>query len=91
MNNKEMKWFGIKAKPMNLACEEYGRVINLSVGLLIGLAIDKSLLYVSKGLSVFIPPFAIMLMSKGKILHTIRFDKTFSKPVEKLLSHFIRK
>lgn len=65
----------------------YGRCINFSIGLIIGLIIDKVLFYITKGLSMFFPPFAVILMSKGKVLFTLRFEKKFNNMIEKFLSH----
>jgi len=70
---------------------KYGRCINFSYGLIFGLIIDKGLFFLSKGLSVFFPPFAMFLMGKGKVLFTLRFDKTFNGLFEKVLSHIITK
>ena len=69
----------------------YGRCVNISYGLIIGLVIDKCLFYVTKGLSIIFPPFAALLMGKGKVLFTLRFEKTFNGVFEKLLSHIIAK
>lgn len=71
--------------------DKYGRVIKISIGLLMGLVIDKVLFYVSKGLSIFLPPFAVMLMNKGRVLKEIRFERNFSSLTNKLLDHFIVK
>lgn len=88
MNDKELKWFGIKKKSYY---NQYGRCINFSTGLLLGIAIDKLLFIYTYGFSIFIPPFAFMLMSKGHVLFSIRFERTFNKYVEKVLSHFVTK
>ena len=84
MNKKEMQWFGIKKKSFY---NTYGRSINVSTGLIFGLLIDKTLFYLTKGLSIFIPPFAALLLSKGTVLCSIKFEKEFNPIVEKLLSH----
>ena len=92
MANKEINdfWYGtIPSNRNNVSI--YGRCINVSYGLIIGLIIDKSLFYVTKGLSVFFPPFAMLLMGKGKVLFTLRFEKTFNGVFEKLLNHIIAK
>lgn len=69
----------------------YGRCINFSYGLIIGLLLDKSLFYLTKGLSVLFPPFAIMLMGKGKVLFTLRFERKYNKLIERFLNHIITK
>ena len=69
----------------------YGRCINFSYGLILGLIIDKCLFYVTKGLSVFFPPFAVLFMGKGRVLFTMRFEKTFNGVFERLLSHITTK
>lgn len=69
---------------------QYGRVIPLSISLIAGLFIDKVLFYITKGLSVFIPPFSVMLMNKGYCFKEIRFEKDFGK-FEFLIKHFVRK
>ena len=68
----------------------YGRCINVTTGLIWGLFIDKGLFILSKGFSMFIPPFALMLISKGRKLFTIRFERKFPKMIEKFLAHFIQ-
>ena len=65
----------------------YGRCINVTTGLIWGLFIDKGLFILSKGLSVFIPPFAVLLINKGRKLFTIRFERKFSKMIERFLGH----
>ena len=67
----------------------YGRAINISIGLILGIIIDKLLFIITKGLSIFFPPFAALLMTKGPVLYSIRFEKNFPKIIEKFLSHFI--
>lgn len=74
--------------PKRTYYNQYGRSINVSTGLILGLIIDKSLFILTKGLSVFIPPFAALLLTKGKQLFTIRFERTFPKIIEKFISHF---
>lgn len=75
--------------------DSYGRCINLSAGMLIGALIDKTIFIclpkAYKFVSMIIPPFAVSLATKGKLLKQIRFEKTFSKPLEILLSHFVQK
>ena len=90
MNQKELEWFGIN-KSKRTYYKQYGNCINLSTGLIIGVIIDKVLIYLTKGLSIFIPPFAVMLMTKGKVLKQIRFEKQFPKPIQYFLNHFIEK
>jgi hypothetical protein len=68
---------------------KYGRCVNVSTGLILGLLIDKILFVLTKGISVVIPPFAAMLMCKGKLLFRIRFDKKFGKIGEIIISHFV--
>ena len=68
----------------------YGRSINLSIGLILGLLIDKVLFILTKGLSVVIPPFSVLLMNKGLVLYSIRFEKDFGK-FEFLIKHFTKK
>lgn len=68
---------------------QYGRVIPLSIGLFLGLVIDKVLLYITKGLSVCLPPFAALLMNKGYTFKEIRFEKDFGS-LEFLVGHFVR-
>ena len=75
--------------PKRTYYNQYGRCINVSTGLILGLFIDKSLFILTKGLSVFIPPFAVMLLTKGKKLFSIRFEITFPKIIEKFISHLI--
>ena len=82
MNQKEMQWFGIEKKSYY---NQYGRCINVSTGLILGLLIDKALLYITKGLSVVIPPVSVLLISKGTLLFKIRFDKKFNKFTEKYI------
>ena len=45
----------------------------------------------TQGLSVFFPPFAVLFMGKGRVLFTVRFEKTFNGVFEKLLNHIITK
>jgi ABC-type sugar transport system permease subunit len=68
----------------------YNKVIRVSVGLIIGLIIDKVLFFKSKGLSVFIPPFAVMLMSKGYVFKEIEFQKDFGF-FNKFVNHLVVK
>ena len=83
-----LEWFGIKNKSFY---NQYGRCVNVSYGLLGGLVIDKVLFIVTKGLSSFIPPFAVMLMGRGKVLFNIRFEKKFNRTIERFLSHIVTK
>lgn len=89
LKNKTKFWSFLGSKS-NYKIERYGRVITLSVGLLAGLVIDKFLFYVTRGLSVFIPPFAVMLMKRGWVIWEFRFEKNFGC-LEFLVKHFIRK
>lgn len=82
MNQKEMQWFGIEKKSYY---NQYGTCINVSTGLILGLFIDKTLFYITKGLSVLIPPFSVMLLNKGFILTKIRFEKQFHPLIEKYI------
>ncbi len=91
MNAKEYKFFRINPNRFNRPRNAYGRCINFSLGLIAGLLIDKCLFIVTKGFSVFIPPFAVMLMSKGKVLYSLRFDREFHPLIERFLKHFISK
>jgi len=86
MNQKDLQWFGIKNKSYY---NTYGRCINISTGLILGLLIDKGLFILTKGLSLLIPPFAIILMSKGHMITSIRFERTFNGIIEKFISHLI--
>ena len=90
VNNNNDFWKGTIPHNRN-GINNYGRCINISYGLIIGLVLDKSLFYITKGLSVFFPPFAALLMGKGKILFTLRFEKTFNGVFERVLSHIITK
>ena len=93
VNNNNIKndfWVGTIPSNRN-GVSNYGRCINFSYGLIFGLIIDKALFYITKGLSVFLPPFAVLLMGKGKILFSLRFEKTFNGVFEKLLSHITTK
>lgn len=74
----------------NKSFKSYGKAIKLSLGLIIGLCIDKALFIITKGLSVFIPPFAVMLMNKGLVLKEIRFEKDLGI-FNKLIDHIIVK
>lgn len=69
----------------------YGRAINVSTGLILGLLIDKMLLWKTQGASSLFPPVSVLLMTKGTTLGTIRFDRKFNKYVEKFLSHMVTK
>ena len=84
MNQKEMQWFGIRRKSYY---NQYGRCINVSYGLILGLLLDKLLLYLSKGLSVVFPPFAVLLLNRGPKLFSIRFERKFNKNIERFISH----
>lgn len=87
MNQKELKWFGIKKRTFY---NEYGRSINVSTGLILGLFLDKLLFYLTKGLSVLIPPLSVFLITKGKVLFRIRFERKFNKFIEKfIICHLI--
>ena len=88
MNQKELDWYGIKKRTYY---NQYGRAINFSYGLIIGLFLDKILFYITKGLSFLIPPLSVLLMNKGKVIYTLRFEKTFNNYIEKFLSHIITK
>ena len=90
VNNNNNFWAGTIPTNRNNVLT-YGRCINFSYGLIIGLILDKVLFYVTKGLSVFFPPFAVLFMGKGKVLFTCRFEKTFNGVFEKLLSHITTK
>jgi hypothetical protein len=74
----------------NKSFKSYGKAIKVTLGLIIGLVIDKTLFIVSKGLSVFIPPFAVMLINKGLVLKEIRFEKDLGI-LNKLVDHIIVK
>ena len=82
------EWLGI---PNRTYYNKYGRSIIVSIGLLVGLGIDKSLFILTKGASVIIPPFSVLLMSKGKVLFTVRFEKKYSKITEHLLKHLCKR
>lgn len=83
------KQYGYMLKRNN-TFKRYGKAIKLSLGLIIGLGIDKALFIVTKGLSIFIPPFAVMLMNKGLVLKEIRFEKDLGL-FNKLIDHIIVK
>lgn len=68
----------------------YGKCIRLSFGLVIGLIIDKILIVISKGISVIIPPFAVMLMKKGFVIKEFRFEKDFGK-LNFVINHLVWK
>lgn len=89
-NTQNDFWKGTIPENRN-GINSYGRCINFSYGLIAGLILDKSLFIVTKGLSVFFPPFAMLLMGKGKVLFTLRFEKTFNGVFERLLSHITTK
>jgi len=74
----------------NNTLNKYGKAIKLSLGLIVGLCIDKVLFYITKGLSIFIPPFSVMLMNKGFIIKEIRFEKDFGM-FNRLVDHIIIK
>ena len=70
--------------------KQYGRVIPVSVGLLIGFAIDKALFILTKGISLVIPPFSAMLLGRGYCFKLIRVDDDYGK-FEFIVKHFVRK
>lgn len=65
----------------------YGRCVRLSSGLILGLLLDKALLFITKGKSALVPfSFTPLLMKKGFVLKEIRFEKEFGK-FDKLVNH----
>jgi len=92
MNKSDYKFFGINPNRYNRIKGSYGRCIDVSIGLILGLLLDKALFIFSKGLSVLIPPMAVLLMTKGKSLFKIRFEKDFHPLLERFfISHITRK
>lgn len=74
--------------PKRTYYNEYGRCINISLGLILGIFLDKVLFYITKGVSTLFPPLSVILLNKGKVLYKIRFEKTFHPLIEKfLISH----
>lgn len=71
----------------------YKYAINFSVGMIFGFFIDKYLLILSKGFTVFVPfSFTIYFMTKGKTLYSLKFDKEIkNRYLKKILKHFITK
>lgn len=65
----------------------YGRCIHISIGLLVGLIIDKALLYITKGASTLLPPVSVLLMSRGRTLYNLRFERRFNPLIERLIRH----
>jgi hypothetical protein len=81
------EWLGI---PDRTYYTNYGRCIRVTSGLFVGLIIDKSLFILTKGASIVIPPFSALLIARGKVLFSVRFERKFGKIGEYLLKHITK-